>query len=159
MSIKDEILEYLSRCGESNLCFPKLFVYQEHLYEKDNSEEIVNLLFQNYGQQEGLQIWLINHKNNTPIYLKKNPDTIDLLSIQNNYIFLKTYTTIVPHKAKYSYEIFYWIGDATNNKNNFTVCYYSTLLSSCLEKCPLFREEYGVESEPFQQLFRFNCIY
>ena len=55
-------------------------------------------------------------------------------------------------KPKYFYEIYYWIGDTNNIKNNFTVCYYSTLLSSYLKNCQIFREESGEESEQFKKI-------
>ena len=175
MSVKDEIIAYLSQYRKSNICLPKLFFCKGEISEKDNSVEISESLFGKCDKKEGLQVWLINHKNKNPSYLEKKPEK---LSNQSNYIFLKTHKKLFYHKGalilkpKYFYEIYYWIGDINNIKNNFTVCYYTTLLSSYLNNCQvspetngpcqvspetntpcqIFREESGEESDQFKKI-------
>ena len=62
---------------------------------------------------------------------------------------MKTHKKLFYHKGalilkpKYFYEIYYWIGDINNIKNNFTVCYYTTLLSSYLNNCQVSPETNG----------------
>ena len=138
MSVKDEIIAYLSQYRKSNICLPKLFFCKGEISEKDNSVEISESLFGKCDKKEGLQVWLINHKNKNPSYLEKKPEK---LSNQSNYIFLKTHKKLFYHKGalilkpNYLYEIYYWIGDNNNIKNNFAVCYYTTLLSAYLNNC------------------------
>ena len=120
---------------------------------------MIKSIFGNFGEKEGIDVWIINKKNKKPIYLKKNPMSLETLSSDNNYIFLKTYKKNLNHtgalilKPLFYHEIFYWIGDNKNTKNNFSVCYYISLLSYKLNPKNTFREEYQNETQKFKNIF------
>lgn len=154
MTIKDEVLEYFSQINKNNVCFPKMFIGNKGIMEcEPNTLEIFN----NCGEKEGLESWVIKKKY--PIYLKKNPE---ILESDNNYIFLKTYKKISSHRGElilnptYYHEIYYWIGNISNIKKNFSVAYYSTLLSYQKNTQKIIREEKDNESEKFKNLFLNN---
>lgn len=159
MSVKDEILQYLSKYNKTNICFPKLFFCKGNLSEKENDQQLVDSIFGNCGKKEGIEVWVINKENKNPTYLKKNPESIESLCNKNNYIFLKT-SRKINHKGalilkpKFYHEIFYWIGNISNVKNNFSVCYYTSLLSYKMNPKETFREEFQNETQTFQNIFK-----
>ena len=60
MSVKDEILEYMSQFQKKNKCFPKLFFSKGEISEKEQSDKIIDSIFGNCGKKKvlrcGLQI-------------------------------------------------------------------------------------------------------
>lgn len=160
MSVKDEILEYMSQFQKKNKCFPKLFFSKGEISEKEQSDKIIDSIFGNCGKKKGIEVWITNKESKNLIYLKKKPISIQSLSNKNNYIFLKTYQKLLNHKGAlilkptFYHEIYYWIGDINNIKNNFSVCYYTSLLSYKMQPQNTFREEYQNETQKFQNIFK-----
>ena len=150
MTIKDEIDEYLSLKKYSNRCFYKL---ARKSTEKGITENDINNIetFQNCGKKEGIEVWIIDHKKKDIISIVKNLSLINLYSQEVNYLFLQTNIDLLGNK-KYSYKIYYWIG-SNNVKDNFSVSFYSTMLSYHLNIQETFREEKGIESEEFKKKF------
>ena len=56
MSVKDEILQYLSKYNKTNICFPKLFFCKGNLSEKENEQQLVDSIFGNCGKKEGIEV-------------------------------------------------------------------------------------------------------
>ena len=155
MNIKDEIIEYFSYLNKSNMCFPKFFFCTQKKINEEKPDS--SNLFSNCGKKEGIQVWIINSQNKSPILMENPPDSYQNLNCGNNYIFLKTYKKLFYHKGtlilkpKFFHEIYYWIGNNSHIKNNFSVSYYTTLLSYQLNISNIFREEYNNESLVFQK--------
>ena len=156
MSIKEEIIEYFVFFKKSNICFPKFFLSKNKKINEKKPE--CNHLFSNCGQKEGLQTWIINNQNKNPILMTNNPHSYKCLDYNNNYIFLKTSIQRFYHKGtlilkpKYLYEIYYWIGNTNNVQNNFSVSYYTTMLSYQFNIFNIFREEFQNETFLFKKL-------
>lgn len=150
MTIKDEIEEYLSSKKNTNRCFYKL---SRESTEKGLTENNINdiEIFQNCGKKEGIEVWLIDHKEKNIISMVQNLSSINLELQKVNYIFLQTNKELLSNK-KYNYKIYYWIG-SHNIKDNFSVSFYTTMLSYYLNIQQIFREEKGNESKEFQQQF------
>jgi hypothetical protein len=158
MNIRNEILEYFSYLKKSNMCFPKFFLCKGKNISEEKPDS--SNIFPDCGKKEGIQVWIINSQNKSPILMENHPDSYQNLNSGNNYIFLKTYKKLFYHKGalilkpKFFYEIYYWIGNNSHIKINFSVSYHTTLLSYQLNISNIFREEYNNESIAFKK----NCF-
>ena len=137
---KDDIFNKLKSNKERLKCFT--------LKKKNHGKDDISNHIKSIKKNNSITVYCLQFDKN-PIQLFNIKCYKNLNSNYNYLIILPIYN----YKGYISYNMYYWIGNQYNIKNNFNICYFTTILSYELNVNKMFREVSGFESDEFKILF------